>query len=147
EDGIRDFHVTGVQTCALPISNALENEPLLQSRFLDAIGRVYEHLGRYAEAQEVLERALDIRQRELGEDHVDLAEIMNHLGWVHYRRGQYANAERLYRRALAIQTAALGANDPALADTYTRLGYIPHTALDTSIAYFQRALDLRLAAF
>src|SRR6266511_2804425 len=22
EDGIRDFHVTGVQTCALPISNA-----------------------------------------------------------------------------------------------------------------------------
>src|SRR5690606_41177717 len=23
EDGIRDFHVTGVQTCALPISNTL----------------------------------------------------------------------------------------------------------------------------
>src|SRR5690606_40670359 len=23
EDGIRDFHVTGVQTCALPISNCL----------------------------------------------------------------------------------------------------------------------------
>src|SRR5690606_40088747 len=23
EDGIRDFHVTGVETCALPISNAL----------------------------------------------------------------------------------------------------------------------------
>src|SRR5690606_40124789 len=38
EDGIRDFHVTGVQTCALPISNAeatrypfevtIEDEPL-----------------------------------------------------------------------------------------------------------------------
>src|SRR5690606_39818877 len=24
EDGIRDFHVTGVQTCALPISSAVE---------------------------------------------------------------------------------------------------------------------------
>src|SRR5690606_40014222 len=24
EDGIRDFHVTGVQTCALPISSALD---------------------------------------------------------------------------------------------------------------------------
>src|SRR5690606_40997267 len=24
EDGIRDFHVTGVQTCALPISRAVE---------------------------------------------------------------------------------------------------------------------------
>src|SRR5207302_6230145 len=27
EDGIRDFHVTGVQTCALPISPALPGEP------------------------------------------------------------------------------------------------------------------------
>src|SRR5690606_40195793 len=26
EDGIRDFHVTGVQTCALPISAALADE-------------------------------------------------------------------------------------------------------------------------
>src|SRR5690606_39762953 len=30
EDGIRDFHVTGVQTCALPISSRLYNFP---SRF------------------------------------------------------------------------------------------------------------------
>src|SRR5690606_28437600 len=27
EDGIRDFHVTGVQTCALPISHAVEDGP------------------------------------------------------------------------------------------------------------------------
>src|SRR5690606_39851057 len=27
EDGIRDFHVTGVQTCALPIFVSLENLP------------------------------------------------------------------------------------------------------------------------
>src|SRR5690606_40679834 len=26
EDGIRDFHVTGVQTCALPIYQAIEGE-------------------------------------------------------------------------------------------------------------------------
>src|SRR5690606_40208524 len=32
EDGIRGFHVTGVQTCALPISNAnLAAAPLLKS--------------------------------------------------------------------------------------------------------------------
>src|SRR5690606_40796793 len=28
EDGIRDFHVTGVQTCALPICHALADEEL-----------------------------------------------------------------------------------------------------------------------
>src|SRR5690606_2178823 len=32
EDGIRDFHVTGVQTCALPISRGLERIQLAQSR-------------------------------------------------------------------------------------------------------------------
>src|SRR5690606_40065605 len=28
EDGIRDFHVTGVQTCALPIYRAMINAPV-----------------------------------------------------------------------------------------------------------------------
>src|SRR5690606_39343816 len=37
EDGIRDFHVTGVQTCALPIS---ERTPALTELdlFVDAVG-------------------------------------------------------------------------------------------------------------
>src|SRR5690606_40648728 len=30
EDGIRDFHVTGVQTCALPIFNRLSREQLVE---------------------------------------------------------------------------------------------------------------------
>src|SRR5690606_16406513 len=34
EDGIRDFHVTGVQTCALPISNKLEQLDLSALRVL-----------------------------------------------------------------------------------------------------------------
>src|SRR5690606_39745347 len=29
EDGIRDFHVTGVQTCALPISNIIKRPPVV----------------------------------------------------------------------------------------------------------------------
>src|SRR5690606_23994088 len=31
EDGIRDFHVTGVQTCALPIYKKTENEKVIDS--------------------------------------------------------------------------------------------------------------------
>src|SRR5690606_40440180 len=49
EDGIRDFHVTGVQTCALPISAAVapcDLDPIdprralhvLEERFDDAVG-------------------------------------------------------------------------------------------------------------
>src|SRR5690606_40433525 len=34
EDGIRGFHVTGVQTCALPIFHLFEAGPPLQENFL-----------------------------------------------------------------------------------------------------------------
>src|SRR5256886_7820746 len=39
EDGIRDLTVTGVQTCALPISNLLIASPLYLCRFPDDSGR------------------------------------------------------------------------------------------------------------
>src|SRR5690606_40724492 len=37
EDGIRDFHVTGVQTCALPISSPSEVENSVTKEIEDAI--------------------------------------------------------------------------------------------------------------
>src|SRR5207302_8334358 len=33
EDGIRDFHVTGVQTCALPISLIVQDFPMMELLF------------------------------------------------------------------------------------------------------------------
>src|SRR5690606_40561741 len=36
EDGIRDFHVTGVQTCALPISDYFEKTRLMVQQFTNA---------------------------------------------------------------------------------------------------------------
>src|SRR5690606_39667073 len=38
EDGIRDFHVTGVQTCALPISTS--REALINSQMRTALAKV-----------------------------------------------------------------------------------------------------------
>src|SRR5690606_41128189 len=40
EDGIRDFHVTGVQTCALPILTHVEQASEVRSRALSAIERM-----------------------------------------------------------------------------------------------------------
>src|SRR5207302_6897272 len=43
EDGIRDFHVTGVQTCALPISirNGVSVASLKQANGLGSSDRIY----------------------------------------------------------------------------------------------------------
>src|SRR5690606_39372908 len=64
EDGIRDFHVTGVQTCALPIfrfqlrstldavrpaaGNALEAPPAIRQKSLDALFRPHRRAGQVA---------------------------------------------------------------------------------------------------
>src|SRR3984893_10872355 len=44
EDGIRDGHVTGVQTCALPISLGRENNRQLPARIVGQVERTQELL-------------------------------------------------------------------------------------------------------
>src|SRR5690606_41142204 len=53
EDGIRDFHVTGVQTCALPICAGPKGTPEEQEAWAsmsaaeqDAVNRVYANIGK-----------------------------------------------------------------------------------------------------
>src|SRR2546429_4518169 len=68
EDGIRDVAVTGVQTCALPISAGLEvvdtlrSEPALEGyHLLPAVrGDLLDKLGRFAEARAEFERAASL---------------------------------------------------------------------------------------
>jgi hypothetical protein len=50
-----------------------------------------------------LNRALDIRRRHLGDDHIDVARALSNLGVALDRLGKYAEAEPLLRRALAIR--------------------------------------------
>src|SRR5436309_11812209 len=58
EDGIRDFHVTGVQTCALPIYEAREEQPHRELRVRQAgagglvlaLERVDRHRSPYSDA-------------------------------------------------------------------------------------------------
>src|SRR5690606_40509737 len=65
EDGIRDFHVTGVQTCALPIFPVAPRRqwPTGMSRLgVDASGKIPESLR--AEEGRALARFTDLRSEE-----------------------------------------------------------------------------------
>src|SRR5207249_8459363 len=77
EDGIRDRNVTGVQTCALPIS-------------LLRLGLVYLHVG-------FLDDAIDEFQKALAIDPTDrLAEQRIGVALVH--QGKYEEALRIFRQ-------------------------------------------------
>lgn len=64
--------------------------------------------GRTREAEDIMRRALTMRQKTLGDAHPDVASSMVALASVYYRQSRYAEAEGMYRTALGIQRAALG---------------------------------------
>ena len=70
--------------------------------YLDAAGFVARERGQYAKAASFCQRALVLREKTLGSDHLDVAKSLNNLALVYYAQGQQEKAEPLYQRKLAI---------------------------------------------
>jgi CHAT domain-containing protein len=79
---------------------------------------------KYGEALLQVERALEIRQRVLGPEHLYVAQSLNNLAHIHLDKGAYAKAEPLFIRALGIRERALGPEHPDVAETLNRLAIL-----------------------
>jgi tetratricopeptide (TPR) repeat protein len=64
--------------------------------------------GKFSEAVPLARRALEIREKTLDPNHLNVAAALNDLAALYVSQGHYADAEPLYRRALAIRERALG---------------------------------------
>ena len=85
---------------------------------LNNLASLYEDMGKYAEAEPLLRRALGIDEKVFG-DHPELAADVNNLALLYQEQGKFAEAEPLLRRALAIMQMALGPEDPGVAAAST----------------------------
>ena len=77
--------------------------------------------GKFVEAVPLAQRALAIREKALGPDHLDVAQSLSSLAAIYVYQGRYADAEPLERRALAINEKALGPNHPNVATSLNNL--------------------------
>src|SRR5437870_11077918 len=68
EDGIRDGHVTGVQTCALPISPKRAGRRLAEVLLLRLRQRALEQVSRYGGSRERPLGALRSEERRVGKE-------------------------------------------------------------------------------
>lgn len=68
--------------------------------------------GDLASAEELLEKAAQLREAELGALHPDLANTLNNLAIIAEKAGRPKDAETFYRRAVAIASASLAPDDP-----------------------------------
>ncbi len=84
------------------LGTRLADQPLIRAALLDAIGRVDYSLALYDEADPLLAEALELRRRELGPDHPDVAESLQSLAHVRMRNGETEGVEAMLRDALAI---------------------------------------------
>ena len=97
--------------------DALAGQPIVQAQMLDALGRVNDQLGRFAEAERMLRRALALRRTHLGDSHMDVAATLNSLSNVLAQTDRREESLGLAREALAIQQRVLGPNHLEVAAT------------------------------
>jgi serine/threonine protein kinase len=90
------------------IDAGLAKDPELQSQMMYVMGKVYENLGLYSQAQSLLEKALDTQRRVLGPDHTETLKTSSELATVLLFEGRLTDAENLDRDALDRLRLTLG---------------------------------------
>jgi serine/threonine protein kinase len=108
---------TALDSAAARVGGRFERQSLVEAALRQTIGEAYHSLGEYEKARQHLERALEIRRRELAEDNLDTLTTMHTLARVLWRLGRdspekYAQAEPLFLQALEGRRKALGRNHP-----------------------------------
>ncbi len=91
--------------------------------YLLAAGKMARKLAEYKQAQEWLERLLELREAE-GKNDAALGDALHELALLHKDLGQYAAAEPLYLRAVAVKEQALGKEHPEVAEVLNDLAVL-----------------------
>lgn len=110
------------------ISKELEDQPLTQARLKATIGRVYDKMGLFDRAFPFLNDALEIRRKQLGEEHIDVAQSYGALGDLYRKQGKYAEAEPLIKRDLELREKLLGPDHPIVARSLNTLAVLYENA-------------------
>ena len=127
---------------------ALRAQPAAQARVFEATGLVYQRLGKYAEGQVLLERALELRRSEEGADGPAVAATLLHVSDGLLRLGRIADADSAAREAVSIRERTLGRDHPEVAGALQQLANISVYLGDlrASEAQLWRALEIRRRA-
>ena len=123
----------------------LVDRPSIEAGVRTTLGRTYQNLGLYAEAEPQLRRALALQRSLQGEAHPAVAQAMRDLAELLVERGDYAGPDSLYRRALMVQRRRLGPSHAEVATTLDRLGALSHERGDYAAAdsFYGHSLGMR----
>lgn len=106
---------------------------------------VFSYFAEYDTAMGYYQKALKIRERILGTEHIDTAMSYNNVGTVYDAKGEYDKALECYEKALTIRNIALGKEHLLTAQSYHNIGetYNKMGEYDKALVYFEKALAIK----
>jgi serine/threonine protein kinase/tetratricopeptide (TPR) repeat protein len=127
------------------IESELQDQPRIQSRLMETMGRVYRNLGLYALAAPILEKSLDIKRSVYGEEHLEVAASLHTLAVLYDTQGKYQEAESFFRQSLAIKEKILGQDHPEVARSLNSIAVVNWNQgkYEEAEPLFQRSLAIK----
>jgi len=111
---------------ALKALEGFEDQPLVQAQLLQTVADTLLELGLLERALEPQEQALEIRRRELGDEHQETLLSINNLGYLLQDHGKLDEAEPFYREALRTSRRTLGDEHQDTLNSISNLGSLLH---------------------
>ena len=123
---------------------SLNNQPLVEAGIRMTLGRSYESLGLFPQFEVQVRKAMQIRQRVLGDNNRETAQSMIAAAWALHMRPDEDAAEELIRKALAIEQKLVGEHHREVVSALIDLGEILRAKADYvgAVAAERRAADL-----
>ncbi len=109
---------------AARITNELSNQPAVQARMLEVVGRAYRNLGRYQEAEALTRQALALRRTLPGAVEPDVVSSLLALALVRRSQGDINEAVSLLEEAHLLSTQRLGAAHPLTLKAMVTLAHV-----------------------
>jgi tetratricopeptide (TPR) repeat protein len=126
----------------------LKDEPEVQARLMETMGKVYASLGALDQAESMLRRSLETRRRLPEGAEAEIAASLNSLGQVLALRAVFDEADETYQEALEIRRRIYGPGHPLIAETLTGYAYLKGLRGEFTTAgnLLTEALQIRQAA-
>ena len=130
----------------MDLGKSQESDLLLMKagRYYVEASQLYDR-GDYSQAQELAEKASQLRKQTLGTDHPAVAQCLDLLGQIADGKSEFGKAVGLYEQSLALDEKAFGPNDLSVAVPLNHLAqtYTTMAKYDDALQAAKRALLLR----
>jgi tetratricopeptide (TPR) repeat protein len=129
-------------------SASVVTDPAHQAIYLSNLAILFESQGRYADAEQLEQRALALTEKALGSQHPSVGTRLNNLAMSRAAQRHFREAEALLKRALAIEEKALGEEHPNVACTLNNLAHVysGQGQHDAAALQYVRALSITMNA-